>query len=87
MSTDAVPPPGAEEAEVILRQRLRGQFRELRVLVRPEGVVLQGSAVSYYSKQLAQHHAHKLFKLPILANEIEVCWQLSQRQEDVCDLP
>jgi hypothetical protein len=63
---------GAEQAEAVLRQRLHGQFQELRVLVRAEGVILQGRVVSYYAKQLAQHAAHKLMGLPIAANEIEV---------------
>jgi hypothetical protein len=82
MSQDVVPPGGAAQAEATLRQQLRGKFRELRVVVCAEGVVLQGSATSYYSKQLAQHFAGKLFGLPILANEMEVRWQLSAPPED-----
>ena len=63
---------GEEQAEAILKQRLRGRVRELRVLVRADGVVLRGAAANYYGKQMAQHYAHKLLGVPILANEIEV---------------
>jgi len=35
-------------------------------------VVLRGASANYYGKQLAQHLAHQLFRLPIFANEIEV---------------
>jgi len=63
---------GEEQAEAILKQRLRGRVRELRVLVRADGVVLRGAAANYYGKQMAQHMAHQLLRLPIVANEIEV---------------
>ena len=72
MSNDTASTPSAEQAEAILRQRLCGRVRELRVLVRAEGVVLRGASANYYGKQMAQHLAHKLLGLPILANEIEV---------------
>jgi hypothetical protein len=82
MSTDAVSIPSSEEAEVILRQRLCGHVRELRVLIRAEGVVLQGASANFYGKQLAQHHAHKLLRLPIFANEIEVRSIVLPRRDD-----
>ena len=72
MSSDTVSTDGGEQAEAVLKQRLRGRVRELRVLIRAEGVVLQGATANYYGKQLAQHLAHQLFRLPIAANEIEV---------------
>jgi hypothetical protein len=72
MSTDANSTPGVEDAETVLRQRLCGRVRELRVLIQTEGVVLRGASANYYGKQLAQHLAHQLFRLPIFANEIEV---------------
>jgi hypothetical protein len=72
MSEDVASSHGPEQVEEVLRQRLCGRVRQLRVLVRGEGVVLQGAAANYYGKQLAQHYAHKLFRLPIIANEIEV---------------
>ena len=72
MSTDAEAKPLVEDAEAVLKQRLCGRVRELRVLVRAEGVVLRGASANYYGKQLAQHLAHQLFRLPIFANEIEV---------------
>ena len=56
-----------------LRSRLGSRVRHLRVVCRTTGVVLQGSARTYYAKQLAQHLVMELANLPILANEIEVC--------------
>ena len=49
------------------------RVRKLRVIVRHDGVILQGLASTYYAKQLAQHAAMDLADLPIVANEIEVC--------------
>jgi len=64
--------PNTEQVEAVLRQRLRGRVRELRVIIRVEGIVLRGVTANYYGKQMAQHFAHQLFRLPIAANEIEV---------------
>ena len=72
MSDDTASTLSAEQAEAVLRQRLRGRVRQLRLLVGAEGVVLQGVAANYYGKQMAQHMAHQLLRLPIVANEIEV---------------
>jgi hypothetical protein len=61
-----------QELEGLLRQHLRSKVREVRVVVRGGQVVVQGIAVSYYAKQLAQHHALRtLGKLPFV-NELEV---------------
>jgi hypothetical protein len=72
MNTEATLTVSEEQAEAILRQRLCGRVRELRVRVSAEGVVLQGASANFYGKQMAQHLAHKLLGLTILANEIEV---------------
>jgi hypothetical protein len=72
MSDDTASTPNAEQAEAVLRQRLCGRVRELHVVIGAEGVVLRGAAANYYGKQLAQHLAHQLLRLPIAANEIEV---------------
>jgi len=61
-----------QHAEAWLRQRLRSQVWELRILVREEGVILQGHALNYYAKQLGQHIAMQELRLAIVANEIEV---------------
>jgi hypothetical protein len=42
-------------------------------LCRDDGVILRGVAYSFYAKQLAQHSVMEITKLPVLANEIEVC--------------
>jgi len=58
--------------EMQLERRLRGRIRNLKLEVRPEGVVLQGLASTYHAKQLAQHAAMEVVRQPILANEIKV---------------
>jgi len=59
--------------ETHLKARLGSRVRYLRVVCRNDGVVLQGSAPTYYVKQLAQHTVMEITDLPILVNEIEVC--------------
>jgi len=61
-----------EQAEALLRQRLRGRVWDLRVVLREGGVILQGQALSYYVKQLGQHIAMEELRLTVVANEIEV---------------
>lgn len=75
MSTNVAPqnlPTAEDQLEGLLQHRLGNRIRELRVLVLPTGLVLQGRATTYHAKQLAQHAAMELSTLPILANEIEV---------------
>lgn len=59
--------------ESLVQRRLGARVRNLRIIVRHDGVILQGLASTYYVKQLAQHAAMDLAELPIVANEIEVC--------------
>ncbi len=60
------------EAEKLLRERLNGRIRDLRMDVDKDGVILRGFALTYYAKQLAQHTAMKDLHLAVVANEIEV---------------
>ena len=53
-------------------QRIGNRIRDFRVVERPEGLVLRGRAVTFHTKQLAQHAAMELTHRLILANEIEV---------------
>ena len=64
--------PSDEHLETRIRRRLGGRVREFRVLIRPNGLILQGWAPTYHAKQLAQHAAMEIGGLPILANDIEV---------------
>jgi hypothetical protein len=59
--------------ETHLQARLGSRVRDLRVVCRNDGVILQGSACTFYAKQLAQHSVMEITNLPVLANEIEVC--------------
>ncbi len=64
--------PQEERLESLMARRLGNRVRDLRVLIRPEGMILQGRAATYHAKQLAQHAAMELADVPILANRIEV---------------
>ncbi len=72
MSVNIPPKMTLEEAEALLKQWLGSRVVGLRVLIREGGIVLQGTAYSYYAKQLAQHSAMQILALPVVANEIEV---------------
>lgn len=71
LTVEPIIPPD-ERLEVLLQRRLGSRVRDLRVVVRPTGLILQGWAATYHAKQLAQHAAMELASLPILANDIEV---------------
>ena len=53
-------------------RRLYGRVRDFRLRLQDNGLILQGSALTYYAKQLAQHAVMQATRLPILANDIEV---------------
>lgn len=60
------------DAELYLAKSLRGRLFDASLSVRPDGVVLHGTAGSYYVKQMAQHAVMEHLSLPLVANEIEV---------------
>lgn len=53
-------------------EMLRGRLTDLRIELRGDGVVLRGTARSFYAKQLAQHAVMTGTELPVVRNEIEV---------------
>jgi hypothetical protein len=61
-----------ERLEHMLLRRLGNRVRNLRVLVLPDGLILQGHTATYHAKQIAQHAVMELAEMPILANDIEV---------------
>ena len=61
-----------EHLETLIQRRLFGRVMDFRLLIRRDGLVLQGHAHTYHAKQLAQHAAMELADLPILSNDIEV---------------
>ena len=69
IAPEAVP---SELLEIQLQRRLGSRVRELRVLVRHDGVILKGWSSTYHAKQLAQHAAMELAEMRIVANDIEV---------------
>ncbi len=53
-------------------RKLRGRLSGLRLELHGGGVILRGTAQSFYAKQLAQHAVMTGTDLPIVRNEIEV---------------
>jgi hypothetical protein len=62
----------AAGVEAQVRRRLGGRVSDLRVVVRGDGLALQGRARTQHARQLAQHAAMEATALPIVANEIRV---------------
>jgi hypothetical protein len=64
-----------KDIKAMIESQIRCRFGQpvmgLEVDVRNDRLVLSGQAPSYYAKQLAQHIAMTVSRLP-LANEIEV---------------
>jgi len=58
--------------EALVRNRLASRLRSFRVCLQSTGLILQGRAPSYYTKQLAQHAIMEATCIPIVANDIEV---------------
>jgi hypothetical protein len=58
--------------EARVRCRLAGRVRDLRLVARGDGLALEGSAPTYYAKQLAQHAVMEVTQLRIVLNSIEV---------------
>ncbi len=71
-NVDHGPSEKETQLETLLQARLGSRVRHVRVVCRNNGVILQGSAHTYYAKQLAQHLVMEITDLPILANEIKV---------------
>jgi hypothetical protein len=55
-----------------LRCQLAGRVHELRLLLRDNGLVLQGHSRSYHAKQLARYFVMEATHLPLLVNDIKV---------------
>ncbi len=64
--------PSEELLEGLVQRRLGGRVRDFRMVIQPNGLILQGWTATYHAKQLAQHAAMEIAGLPILANAIEV---------------
>lgn len=53
-------------------RKLRGRLTDLRIERQGVGVVLSGTARSFYAKQLALHAVMTGTRLPVVRNEIRV---------------
>jgi hypothetical protein len=60
------------QLEAQVKHRLSGRVYNVELVIRDNGLVLQGRSNTYYAKQLAQQAVLEATGLPILANEIEV---------------
>jgi hypothetical protein len=67
-----VKPDEIDQLVTSVEGQLAGRVYDLRLLLRDNGLVLQGHTHSYYAKQLAQQIVMKTTGLPLLANDIEV---------------
>lgn len=68
-----ISPPGNLGPVVAeVERELRGRLSDFRVSADGQGLVLSGTAPSFYVKQLAQHAVGRLTPLRIIRNEIEV---------------
>lgn len=65
-------PQSDAELETLVQRRLGSRIRDFHILVRPNGLILQGRSPTYHAKQLAQHATMEVAQQPILANDIEV---------------
>jgi hypothetical protein len=61
-----------DRLEYLVRCRIHGRIRDLRLHYTGSGLVLGGRTNTYHAKQLAQHAVMSETTLPIAANEIEV---------------
>ncbi len=70
--------PGEKTADAVdrlaseTREKLRGRVSDLRLELHGEGIILRGTARSFYAKQLALHAVMTGIHLPVVRNEIEV---------------
>lgn len=75
-STEGSPDPALlhvlDQLAAHLQNRLSGRVLDLRLEAHGAGLVLRGSARTYYAKQLAQHAVMEATDVPILANAIAV---------------
>jgi hypothetical protein len=58
--------------ETEVRRRLGSRVSNLSIICCDKGVILEGRALTFHAKQLAQHTAMEVADLPILANNILV---------------
>ncbi len=72
MNSEYMSEPSVEQLAGLVQRRLHGQVRDLRLLLRDQGLIVQGQTSTYYAKQLAQQAVMEITGLAILANEIEV---------------
>ncbi len=61
-----------DKLQEYVRCRLAGKVLDLRLLLRDDGLVLQGHSHSYHAKQLAQHFVVEATYLPLVADDIKV---------------
>jgi hypothetical protein len=70
--TKATPSQELDQLEAHVQSLLVGRVRAVRLVLREDGLILHGRAMTYYAKQLAQHAVMTATTLPLAANEIEV---------------
>jgi hypothetical protein len=74
--TATKPEPRAQTAAEQLAAEIlalhRSHLSELRIVIVEAGVILRGVARCFYGKQMALREVTRLYRQPVIANEIEV---------------
>lgn len=60
------------ELERVVTSRLTGRVAGFQLILESRGLVLRGTARTFYAKQMAQHLVMELSAVPIVTNGIEV---------------
>jgi osmotically-inducible protein OsmY len=70
--TQPDPPDQLAQLEAMLRQVLGTRLRDLSVTLHEGRVVMRGTAISYYAKQIAQHLALRVLGNAAFVNQLDV---------------
>ena len=62
------------EIKALLQEELRGRLHNFQLTLRGECLVLEGSAPSYYAKQLAQHAVMRAADSEVVLNQLVVTY-------------
>jgi hypothetical protein len=76
-----------EKLQEQLRQHLGSRLRELRLTLHQGHLLVQGRAVSYYVKQLAQHLLRRSLATTPLINHIDVQPLVHPPEPDDAEVP
>ena len=62
-----------KDLEACVQRLLGRRLRDFQITAARDGLIMKGTSTSWCAKQLAQHAVLTVARLPLIANEIEVC--------------